>query len=391
MALPGAAPGHRPYRAPPRPATNAQVRSGPATAPPPRRRAARAGPGQWARAPDDGSAATTPHRQLAVRRPDPRGVERPAGEDPAAAHRRGGRTAARPGRRHRPRRSARRLPPAVPAAQPLRRRHQQPARRAQHLPRRHRQRPRRPARHAVRHRRRGQRRGRQVHHRPAPPGPAGPLAGAPARRAGHHRRLPLPQRRTPPPRPDVPQGLPGVLRPPGADPLRRGREVRQGGGHRARLLAPDLRHRARRAADRAPARHPHRRGPQRPPAGPARQGRPHPAGPRRLLRLLGLRGRPHRGHRALVPRPVPQAARDGLPGPVLVLPQVHPGLRGRGAGVRPHDVAHHQPAQPGTERGPQPRPRHPRPAQGPGPQGAAAVAAEAGDPADRNSVIPART
>ena len=32
--------------------------------------------------------------------------------------------------------------------------------------------------------------------------------------------------------------------------------------------------------------------------------------------------------------------------PVLVLPQVHPGLRGGGARLRPHDLAHHQQAQP---------------------------------------------
>ena len=49
---------------------------------------------------------------------------------------------------------------------------------------------RRAARHPVRHRGRRQRRGRQVHHRPPAPGAAGPLARAPAGRAGHHRRLP---------------------------------------------------------------------------------------------------------------------------------------------------------------------------------------------------------
>ena len=61
----------------------------------------------------------------------------------------------------------------------------------------------------------------------------------------------------------------------------------------------------------------------------------------------------------LVPRPLPQAARDGVPEPVLVLPQVHPGLRGGGPGLRPHDVADHQQAQPAGERGAHPRPRHP--------------------------------
>lgn len=99
-------------------------------------------------------------------------------------------------------------------------------------------------------------------------------------------------------------------------------------------------------------------------AGAARQGRPHPARARRLLRLLRLRRRPHRGHREVVPGPLPQAAPNGLPEPVLVLPQVHPGLRGRGPRLRPDDLAHRQQAQSATERRPDPRPRQPGAAQG---------------------------
>ena len=49
--------------------------------------------------------------------------------------------------------------------------------------------------HAVRHRGRRLGGGRQVHDRPRAPADAGPLARAPPRRAGHHRRVPAPQRR----------------------------------------------------------------------------------------------------------------------------------------------------------------------------------------------------
>ena len=56
----------------------------------------------------------------------------------------------------------------------------------------------------------------------------------------------------------------------------------------------------------------------------------------------------------LVPQPLPQAARDRLPEPVLVLPQVHPGLRGGGPRLRPHDLADHQQAQPAWRTWPPP-------------------------------------
>ncbi|CAK7281692.1 Pantothenate kinase [Streptomyces misionensis JCM 4497] len=308
-----------------------------------------------------------------LRRPHPSRVERAARQDAAAAHRRGGGETARSGRCDRPGRGARHLPPAVPAAEPLRRSHRRPQRRAEHLPRRAGL----AVRHPVRHRRGRFRRRRQVHRRPSPPGPAVPLARAPPRGAGHHRRLPAAHPGTGGPRPDVPQGLPRVVRPPGADPLRRRHQGRQERGDRAGLLAPDLRHRPRPEAHRPPPRHPDRGGPQRPPARAARQGRPHPGGPRRLLRLQRVRRRERRGHRALVPQPLQEAAPDRVPGPPLVLPQVHPGLRGGGPRLRAHPVAHDQQAQPGREHRPHPRPRHPDRPQGSGPQGPAAAPAQA--------------
>ena len=90
---------------------------------------------------------------------------------------------------------------------------------------------------------------------------------------------------------------------------------------RAGLLAPDLRHRARRADRGAPARRAHRRGPQRAAAARASHadGR-HRAGGQRLLRLLGLRRRRDRRRPAVVRRALPAAARDGLRRPGLLLP-----------------------------------------------------------------------
>ena len=55
--------------------------------------------------------------------------------------------------------------------------------------------------------------------------------------------------------------------------------------------------------DRAAARHPDRRGPQRAAAGPGPLRRHHRAGGERLLRLLGLRRRRRRGRPRLVRRP----------------------------------------------------------------------------------------
>ena len=80
--------------------------------------------------------------------------------------------------------------------------------------------------YAVRDRARRLRRRRQVDDRPAAAADARPLARPPPRRAGHHRRLPLPQRRARTPRHHAPQGFPGVLRPPGAAPVRHRDQVR---------------------------------------------------------------------------------------------------------------------------------------------------------------------
>ncbi len=145
--------------------------------------------------------------------------------------------------------------------------------------------------------------GRQVDHRPAAARAAGRLAGAPAGLPGHHRRVPAAQRRAGAARPDGAQGLPGVLRPAGPAALRDGGEVRGGRGHRPGLRPPGLRHRAGRRGDRAAARHPDRRGPERAAAGPGPVRRHHRAGGQRLLRLLGLRRRRRRRGPRLVRRP----------------------------------------------------------------------------------------
>ena len=128
--------------------------------------------------------------------------------------------------------------------------------------------------HAVRDRPRRLGGGRQVHHRPRAPADAGPLARAPQRRAGHHRRLPAPQRRARAPRDPAPQGLPGVLRPQGPAALRRRHQVRQGRGRGPDLLPPRLRRGPRREGRRQAPRHRDHRGPQRPPAGAGARRRP---------------------------------------------------------------------------------------------------------------------
>ena len=93
------------------------------------------------------------------------------------------------------------------------------------------------------------------------------------------------------PRDPGPQGLPGVLRPPGAAALRDRHQVRQGRGRRADVLPPHLRHRPRRGGRGPQARHPDRRGAQRAAAGAVRDRRPHRPRGQRLLRLLHLRRR----------------------------------------------------------------------------------------------------
>ena len=150
------------------------------------------------------------------------------------------------------------------------------------------------------------------------------------------------------PRVDGPQGLPRVLRPARAAALRHRGQGRPGRGARAGVLAPGLRHRARRAADRAPPGHPAAGGAQRAaarPAGRAAAG----AGGQRLHRLLGLRGRGHRGHPALVRRAVPAAAGDRVPRPRVVLPPLRRAGRGRRGRARREHLGGDQRAEPGAQ------------------------------------------
>ena len=72
----------------------------------------------------------------------------------------------------------------------------------------------------------------------------------------------------------APQGLPGLLRPPGAAALRRRHQVGQGRGRGTDVLPPRLRRGARREGRHQPARHRDHRGTQRAAAGPGARGRP---------------------------------------------------------------------------------------------------------------------
>src|SRR6476620_10962792 len=320
-------------------------------------------------------AREPPRRQrdhpLAVRRAQPRRVGTAAPAPPAQPVGRRRHAAARPGASARPRRGRGGLPPTLAAAELLRRGDGGPAPHQHRLPRGA------AGQDAVHHR--GRRLGgrREVDHGPHPQGAAGALAGHAARGAHHHRRLPLPQRRARAPRDPAAQGLPRVLQPPRAAALRRRGQGRPGRGLRPGLLPPDLRHRARRARGRAPARRAHRRGAERPP-GAARAAR-RARGPRdqRLLRLLRLRRRPHRAHPGVVHRALPAASPDRVRRPALVLPPLRRPLRRGGAGHRSGDLGEHQRAQPARERPAHPRPRHPGPRQGRGPQRPARAAAQA--------------
>ena len=206
---------------------------------------------------------------------------------PAAAHRRRRRTPRRPRRPHRPGRGRRHLPPDLAAARPAHRGDPRAARRVEHVPARGRRRD------PVRHRRRRLGRGRQVDHGPPAARAARPLARDAARPAGHHRRLPLPERRARAPRADGAQGLPGVVRPPRAAAVRLQGQGRPPRGPRAGVRPPDLRHPPGPRDRGEPPRRADRRGPQRPAARPPdRRGHVEPGG-ERLLRLLDLRRRPH--------------------------------------------------------------------------------------------------
>ncbi|CAA9308709.1 MAG: Pantothenate kinase, partial [uncultured Friedmanniella sp.] len=275
--------------------------------------------------------------------------------------RRGPRAGPRPRGPDEPARRARGLRAAEPPADPLRAAHRGAAPLVQRVPRAL------GGPDAVRHRDRRLGRRRQVDHRPAAARAAGGLAGAPPGQPGHHRRLPAAERRARAPRADAPQGLPRVLRPAGAAPLRDGREVGQGGGRGPGLQPPRLRHRPRRAGGRAPARHRHHRGPQRAAAGPRPGRRHHRPGRQRLLRLLRLRRRRPRRRPRLVRAAVPVAARDGLPRPALLLHPLRRAERGAGRPAGRARLGHDQRPQPRAEHPAHPRPRHRDPAQGPRP------------------------
>ena len=160
-------------------------------------------------------------------------------------------------RADRPRRGGGRLPAAQPPPQPVHLGHAGPAARDVDVPRLDR------AEGAVRHRRGGVGGGGQVDVRPHPAGAAVAVAGAPAGRPRHHRRLPAPERRARRARHHGSQGVPGELRHAGAARVPARGEERLTRGDRAGVRPRRLRHPPRRAGDRAPARHRHRRGAQR--------------------------------------------------------------------------------------------------------------------------------
>ncbi|CAA9403137.1 MAG: Pantothenate kinase, partial [uncultured Quadrisphaera sp.] len=310
---------------------------------------------------------------VAVRRARPRGVE-PAGGVHAAEPDRGRpRPGARRRRPDRPPGRRRGLPAAVAAAQPLRRRGHAAARGDVDLPRRG-----GPA-HSLRHRGGGLRGRRQVDDRAAAARAAQPLARHPPGGAGDHRRVPAAQRGAGAARAARAQGLPRVLRPPRAAAVRGGGEVGRRGGARPGVLPPDLRHRPRRADGGAPARRPHRRGPQRAAARPLprRRGGHVGAGGQRLLRRLRLRRRTPRGHPALVRRALPAAAADGVRRPHVVLPPLRDAHRRPGPGAGHGDLAGDQRAEPRAQHRAHPRARHPGADQGRRPRGAPGAAAEA--------------
>lgn len=67
------------------------------------------------------------------------------------------------------------------------------------------------------------------------------------------------------------------------------------------------------------------------------------------LRLLGVRRRPHRGHRTVVHLPVPDDAVDGVRRPGVTLPPLLDADRRAGRVRRTRHLAFHQPAQPDRE------------------------------------------
>ena len=243
------------------------------------------------------------------------------------------------------------LPPALPAAQPVRRGSAGALHRAQEefLA------PAAAAAHAVRDRARRLGRGRQVDHRPRAAADARPLARAPARRAGHHRRLPA----TPTPSSSAAASCTArASRSPttarrccgssSTSSPARTRSRRRSYSHLVYDVLPD-----EPVVVKRPGHRDHR-GPQRAPAGAGPRRRPHRAGGQRLLRLLRLRRRRDGRHPALVRRAVPAAARDRVPRPGVVLPPLRRAL------AEDEAVAEAEPDL-GHDQRPQPRRRTSRP------------------------------
>ena len=128
---------------------------------------------------------------------------------------------------------------------------------------------------------------------------------------------------------------------------------------RAGLFASRLRRRAGRDDRRRPAGHSHRRGAQRAAAQPPvarRQGDPLRLG---FLRLLGLPRRRRRAPGEMVRRALHAAARDGVPRPAQLFPQIRRPRRRRGGGDRALDLAAHQSGQPAREHSADPSAREP--------------------------------
>src|SRR5215218_2180914 len=130
--------------------------------------------------------------------------------------------------------------------------------------------------------------GRQVDYRAPVTRTAGCVAATSSGISGHHRRVPAAERGAGAAGTDNPEGLPRVVRPPGAAALRDGREVRQAGGGGAGLQPSDLRHRARRVGGDPSTGHCDLGGPERPATGADASRRDQRTGGQRLLRLLGL-------------------------------------------------------------------------------------------------------
>src|SRR5215216_2297768 len=284
-----------------------------------------------------------------------------AGGDAAHTHRRRPRAATRHQRAHRARRGRRHLPRAVAAVEPVRGSQPEPPPRQRHVPRES------GGEGSLRHRRRRERGRREEHDGAHPAGAARPLARPSAGRPRDDRRLPVPEPGARRARAHGPQRLPRELRPPTAGAVPRRREVGPARGERARLLAPDIRHRAGRGAGRTAARHRDRRGLDRAPDE-RRSRRPFPAAVRvGFLRLLALCRRGRGRHRAVVPRAVPHPPRDRVRRRALVLPPLRCAVRRRCDPGRSQHLAVDQRREPAREHPPHARAGAADPREGPRP------------------------